>query len=262
VALVSQVCTATSANSVLNVTIQTLAGTPVNNVTINPTTTCLNQLQITQVVEQYCVGCTVIVIPPSTPAPVYITGPIEAPAAVTTTVMASPSPQAVMAYCMPQSAQAGAPETLMYLPVGEPQRDSSYASATAATYSPTAGMSCPSSTVASHVPLFTLTVPASFVGQFVSLCIQPDNPAARPSCHTIRIDNGATISVPVTSNVVAKVTKKTLTKAEKPKSKQAIKTASKLFAIVSHVSAKKVVLKHPKPKRTVASAAPVTRNSK
>ncbi len=79
--------------------------------------------------------------------------------------------------------------------------------------------------------MFTLTVPASFIGQSVNLCIQPTNPAAKPICHSIRIDTGATISVPVTTNVVAKVVKAKLSKKNKPKPRKQIAKASKAFSV-------------------------------
>jgi hypothetical protein len=208
----------------LNVQIQTLNGTPVNNVTISPQTSCLNTLQITQLVEQYCVGCTVIVIPPPAPViyvPVPGTNTVE-----TTTVqlqpLAGPPPVKIMAYCTPKPVKLpdGKMGNLIYLPVGEPQHNPIYGKAIPATFVPGVGMKCPTTignTVALKVPVFTLTVPAAFVGQFVRLCLQPAAPHAKVLCHSIRIDLGATISVPVTSNVTASVLKSKSNKKLKPK---------------------------------------------
>lgn len=215
--------------------VQTLAGTPVNNVTISPTTTCLNQLQITQLVSQYCVGCTVIVIPP--PSVVYVT--TEAPAVTTTA-----PPQQVIAYCMsePVLRADGTVGNLIYLPVGTAM--SQYATALPATYVPGTGETCPQGTVASdHVPLFTLTVPASFVGQFIQLCLQPSGSSTRVACHSIQIDTGATISIPVTANVVARVVKKAIPARDKSKSPKQLAKASKAFLATGHVISKPVVRK-------------------
>ena len=50
-----------------------------------------------------------------------------------------------MAYCTQQPMQQpdGSMSTLSYLPVGTPEHDSRYASATAAVWSPGVGMTCP-----------------------------------------------------------------------------------------------------------------------
>ena len=183
VAIVSQTCVASSQNTTLNVEIQTLGGTPVNNVTISPTTTCLNTLQITQLVEQYCVGCTVIVIPPPPPTPPVIYVP--EPGTNTITVVQTPAPPPpvrVQAYCMPHAVALpnGTTGSLVYLAVGEPQRNPVYAAAVPATFVPGIGMKCPTATTArATVPVFTLTVPASFVGQSLRLCLQPAAPAGQ-----------------------------------------------------------------------------------
>jgi hypothetical protein len=66
-------------------------------------------------------------------------------------------------------------------------------------------------------PVFTLTVPASFVGQYVNLCIQPSDTTKKPTCHSIKIDDGATISIPVASNVAATVTSNPAVKDKSPK---------------------------------------------
>jgi hypothetical protein len=190
----------------------------VNNVTINPQTSCLNTVQITQIVEQFCLGCTVIVIPPPAPViyvPVPGTNTVTNSVtnnSVTTVETSAPPPVRVQAYCLPKPVLRpnGTMGNLLYLPLGEPQRNPTYGAAVPATFVPGVGMRCPSSvgtTVSSRVPMFTLTVPASFVGQFVRLCLQPAAIKAKPLCHSIRIDLGATISVPVTANVTASVLK-------------------------------------------------------
>ncbi len=76
---------------------------------------------------------------------------------------------------------------------------------------------------------------SGFVGQFVRLCLQPASTKAKTICHSIRIDLGATIAVPVTSNVVASVVKgaaKT-TKGAKAKTKTQISQAANAFASAS-----------------------------
>jgi hypothetical protein len=248
VAIVSQTCFASSQNTTLNVQIQTLGGAPVNNVAISPQTSCLNTLQITQIVEQYCVGCTVIVIPPPPPV-IYVPVPgTDTINSVTTNsvtnsvttveTQAPPPPVRLLAYCMPKPVLRpnGTTGNLIYLPIGEPQRNPTYGPAVPATFVPGIGMQCPESaggtTVSTHVPVFTLTVPASFVGQYVKLCLQPASSSAKPLCHSIRIDLGATIAVPVTANVVASVVKgkaKNL-KGQKSKSKQQISAAANAFS--------------------------------
>jgi hypothetical protein len=245
-AIVTQTCTASSQNTTLNVNVETLSGAPVNNVVISPTTSCLNVVEITQLVEQYCVGCTVIVIPP--PAPViYVPEPgtvtvVEVPTtitnATTTTVVeqqtSSPPPVHVMAYCMPQPIVRpdGTTGSLLYLPVGEPRRDQTYAGAIPATFIPGVGMRCPTgSTAAPKVPVFTLTVPASFVGQYLRLCLAPAAPSAKPLCRSIRIDLGATIAVPIASNVSATVLKSNV-KPHGSKSKKEITQASGAFSSI------------------------------
>ena len=81
------------------------------------------------------------------------------------------------------------------------------------------------------VPVFTLTVPASFVGQILRLCLQPARAGAKTLCHSIRIDLGATISVPVASNVVASVVKAKASK--KAKSAKTVSKASKALAALT-----------------------------
>src|SRR4029077_10079428 len=115
---------ASSANTTINVEIQTLAGRPVNNVTISPTTTCLNTLQITRRAQQYCIGCTLIVIPPPPPPPPVIYVP--EPGTNTITVVQTPAspppppPVRVQAYCMPKPVLRpdGTTGTLIYLALG------------------------------------------------------------------------------------------------------------------------------------------------
>jgi hypothetical protein len=221
-AIVSQTCNASSANTLISVDITTLDGKPVNNVTIRPTTSCLNELSITQIVQQYCLGCTIIVLPPPpAPAPFAPAAPAAAPAA-----------ERVMAYCMPKPVLRpdGTVGALLYLGEGQPSWDATYAAAIPATYVPGAGMTCPSGGSGTSVPIFTLTVPASFIGQFVNLCLQPPDARLAPLCHSVRIDSGATISVPVTANVKATVTPVKVPAGAKRKSPAAIAKASKTIA--------------------------------
>lgn len=237
-AIVSQTCNANSANTLINVNVTTLDGHPVNNVTIQPQTSCLNELHITQIVQQYCMGCTVIVIPPPPAPPPYV------PAAP-----GPPAVQRMMGYCTSNG--------LAYLEEGQPAWDPNYASAFPATYVPGLGMSCPGGAPPT-VPTFTLTVPASFIGQYVNLCIQPPDPRMAPHCHSVRIDAGATISVPVTANVKATVTPVKLAPSAKPRSPKAIAKASK--AIASALAAKSAHPKH-KAKHTKNAAKHTAKNT-
>jgi hypothetical protein len=225
-ALVSQTCNASSAGTILSVQVETLAGAPVNNVTIQPTTSCLNIAEITQVVEQFCNGCTVIVIPPPPPV-IYV--PVPGTNTITTQTViqqvSTPSTR-VEAYCLPPAlAATHGGKTLLYLPVGTPQHDSTFAKAIPASFVPGLGMRCvgmSTSTVAARVPMFTLTVPASFVGQSLRLCLQ----GKRVLCHTVRINLGASVSIPVSSSVVASVVK-----TSKPKTpSKTIKSATSSLA--------------------------------
>ena len=123
VAIVSQVCSAASTNPTINVNIETIAGAPVDNLVIDPVTSCLNELQITQIVEQ----CTASghgdrdprFWPPPPPPVIYV--PVPDPV-----VIPAPAPQQVMAYCTQQPMQQpdGSMSTLSYLPVGTPEHDS------------------------------------------------------------------------------------------------------------------------------------------
>ena len=248
VAIVSQICNAVSGPSLITIQVQSLDGKPLNNFTVSPSTTCLNVLSITQVVQQFCIGCTLVVVPPppavtrgSTPAPV------SAPARAL--------------YCMPQPVYRtdGTWGDTVDLVVGQPQTDPRYAGATPATYTAGQGYSCPNGAATANddlnptTPLFTLTVPASFIGQWINLCVQPKAATQKATCHSIRIDNGATVAIPVTSNVAATVTsaagvkgaKKTIVK--KNKSRKQIRSASKAFAGLQAIPKKHhAQAKHPK----------------
>lgn len=239
VAIVSQNCNAASGPTLITVQVQTLDGKPVNNYTINPTTTCMNLLAITQIVQQFCINCTLIVLPPP-PLP-----PASAPAL-------PPKPPVRRAlYCMPQPVlrSDGTRGTMVDLEYGQPYVDPTYAGATLATYTSRVGYTCPNTgtdDLGSHAPVFTLTVPASFIGQWLNLCIQPTSAAQTTKCRAIRIDNGATVTIPVTSNVAATVTSATGVKGAtktnvNPKSRKQIKKASDAFAADRSTAAKKHV---------------------
>jgi hypothetical protein len=226
IAVVSQTCQNTAQDTV-NITVQAVDGTPQGNYTINPQT-CINVAQITQVVQQFCINCTIVIVP--TPA----AAAAAAPAA------RSAPPRAF--YCAPSPVlrDDGTWGTFLDLEKGQPSVDPRFADATPAPFDLAhGGYYCPSGGPATlqGAPVFTLTVPASFVGQVLQLCIQPADPAQKPVCHDVRIDQGATISVPVTSNVAASVhlangKQKTVT----PKaSAAALAAASKRL---SHASAK------------------------
>jgi hypothetical protein len=208
---------------VITVNVQSMTGTPQGTFTVAPTTACVNVVTLTQIVQQFCLGCTLIVVPPP-PAP-----------------PAAPVQRAL--YCMPQPILRadGTFGLLVDLVVGQQLTDPLYAGAVPATYAPGVGYSCPSNaapaavTAAPQAPMFTLTVPASFVGQWIQLCIQAPG---KTTCHAVRIDDGATVAIPVTSNISATV-KSTLgaTAAKtsvKPKSrKQVAKTASAFSGLVA-----------------------------
>ena len=241
IALVSQTCAASSDNASLSVQVQTLAGAPVNNVTISPQTSCLNFAEITQIVEQFCEGCTVIVIPPPPPV-IYV----QVPGTNTVTVQNNTNTVTqlqtihIMAYCVPKPIMvSGEPKLLFYLPVGTPQKSKTYAKAVPATFVPGVGMKCKGNDVTTaqlavaHVPMFTLSVPASFVGQSLKLCLQPALTNKKQSCHTVPISHGAIISVPVTSNLVATVIK---TKAKSKVKSKIIKSATSSLASVAGLS--------------------------
>jgi hypothetical protein len=136
--------------------------------------------------------------------------------------------------------------TLLYLGEGQPSWDATYATAIPASYVPGVGMTCPNGGSATSVPTFTLTVPASFIGQFVNLCIQPPDARLAPLCHSVRIDTGATISVPVTANIRATVTPVRLPAGARPKSPAVVAKASKTIAAALVAPATK---KHPKQTR-------------
>jgi hypothetical protein len=140
--------------------------------------------------------------------------------------------------------------TFVDLLAGQPAHDPRYAGAVPAVYLAGVGLTCPDgeTSASDNVPVFTLTVPASFVGQYVNLCLQPANPKVPPTCHQIRIDTGATISVPVTGHVPAVDTPAAVTAADRPKSQKQIATAT--AAIHSAVSSKPKAKHHTsKPKK-------------
>jgi hypothetical protein len=219
VAIVSQNCTAATGPTVITVQVQSLDGKPLDNYTINPTTTCMNLLAITQIVQQFCINCTLIVIPPPPVAP---------------------KPKAMRAlYCMPSAVvrRDGTTGRMVDLEYGQPYVDPTYAGAVLAPFVRGVGYTCPDDQAADlgpTAPTFTLTVPASFIGQWINLCVQPASPTQKPTCHGVRIDNGATVTIPVTSNVAATVTSDTGVKGAaktkvKAKSHTQIKKASDAF---------------------------------
>jgi hypothetical protein len=125
------------------------------------------------------------------------------------------------------------------LEYGQPYVDPTYAGAVLATYVNGVGYTCPGAAPSDNLgpttPMFTLTVPASFIGQWIKLCIQPASSTGTPKCHAIQIDGGATVTIPVTSNVAATVTsgvgvKGTIKTKAKAKSRAQIKGASDSFA--------------------------------
>jgi hypothetical protein len=154
-------------------------------------------------------------------------------------------------YCMPQPVlrSDGTRGTMVDLEYGQPYVDPTYAGAVLSTYTSGIGYTCPNTgtdDLGSHAPVFTLTVPASFIGQWLNLCIHPTSAAQPTKCHAIRIDNGATVTIPVTTNVAATVTSATGVKGAtktnvNPKSQKQIKKASDAFAAGSPTADKKHV---------------------
>jgi hypothetical protein len=193
---VSQNCQNTAQDTV-QVVVEAPNGAPQGNYTINPQT-CINLAQITQIVQQFCINCTLVVVPPAA-------APAAAPAARTAPARAF--------YCMPSSILRpdGTYGRFVDLVAGQPNSDPRYAGALPAPFDLSqGGYYCPDSSpltmsTAMLTPTFTLTVPASFVGQTLRLCLQPKNPALKPVCHDVKIDQGATVSVPVTSSVAATI---------------------------------------------------------
>jgi hypothetical protein len=259
-AVVSQTCSTSSANTILNINIQTLAGNPVNNVTIDPTTSCLNELSLTQIVEQYCIACTVIVVPPPAPTvyvPQYITqyvnsgSPAPSTTTVTTTVVQQAPPEKVVPYCLPRPVVEadGTISSLVYLDLSQPLTGGD-AGAVPASYKAGVGMMCPGASsfgAPSRVPMFTLTVPASFLNEYLQLCVQPSTAGAKPVCHVVKVGSGSTIAVPVSANVRASVINKAkLAKVVPAKSKaQIAKASSSLLAAVGPAkSGSKQTTKH------------------
>jgi hypothetical protein len=251
-AQVEQVCNANSDFTTLNVNITTLAGTPVNNLTIDPQTSCLNELSITQIVEQYCEGCSIVVIPP--PAPViYVPVPgdntvtvEEGTQSYTTTIVnnittpvevSTPSTVAggknMVAYCLaaPVVQPTGQASSLVYLPIGQSLKGT-YAGAFPASYKTGKGMVCANTaeTVSdtTFAPTFSLTVPKSFLDEGLRLCASPTKIGGKTVCRTLRIDSGATLTIPVTSNITAKVLQ--IVKVVPAKSKKQIAAATSAFA--------------------------------
>lgn len=232
IAVVYQNCNAATSNSSIDVQVTTLSGAPVNNFTIGNVTTCMNELSITQVVQQFCLGCTVIVMPPPRVQTVTTT--------VTNDVYETPKPRAF--YCTD-----GDVRSMVQLDLGQPDWDPQFKGAVLAVIDAAGELSCPGSTdVAPTTPTFTLTVPASLIGQWVNLCIQQANPKAKPQCHSIRLDGATTVSIPMTSNVAATVTKSPVPSAK------AILAASRSFNAKAKTKAKKKTkVKHTTKKRRV-----------
>jgi hypothetical protein len=185
---------------------------------------CLNYSQITQIVQQICVNCTLVV------QNYYSTTNNS-----TTIVNGWAGPRFV-GYCMPADRPRqrgdGTVGWLVFIGEGRPEWDPEYKGATRAPFDPVAGYTCPGTASAAVPNTFTLTVPAAFIGQFVNLCLQPSDPTAKPICHSVQIDGSSKLTIPVKSNITASVTKK-------PKSKLVTRT---------HVNAAAALLR-PKVKR-------------
>jgi hypothetical protein len=221
IAFVSQQCKATSTVT-LSLTITNADGTQAQNVSVDAPVQCNNIAQITQIVHQYCINCTLIVHQYDV---TNVTNVTQNVTQSSTTVV---NPPAFAAYCMPADKPLmrgdGTVGWLVFLQVDQAHRDPLYASATSASYDPSQGFMCPGTAPAPLPATFTLTVPSSLIGQYINLCVQPPTPKSQPLCHSIKIDNAATVTIPVAANVTA-----TVSKAPAAKSKKAIAAASKGF---------------------------------
>jgi hypothetical protein len=238
-------------------------------------------LSITQIVEQYCEGCSIVVIPP--PAPViYVPVPgdntvtvEEGTQSYTTTIVnnittpvevSTPSTVAggknMVAYCLaaPVVQPTGQASSLVYLPIGQSLKGT-YAGAFPASYKTGKGMVCANTaeTVSdtTFAPTFSLTVPKSFLDEGLRLCASPTKIGGKTVCRTLKINSGATLTIPVTSNITAKVIQ--IVKVAPAKSKKQIAAATSAFA--TSIGTGKPTITNPATKITKLSTKLGTKNT-
>lgn len=204
IALITQQCSAAS-NVTLTLTIANADGSQPRDIAIQAPVQCNNIAQITQVVRQYCVNCTLVV------RQYQVTNVSNT---TSTTVVAAAQ---FAAYCMPKDKPVmrgdGTAGWLVFLPPSQALHDALYAGAAAAQYDPRSGFVCPNAAPAALPATFTLTVPSSLIGQYINLCLQSAASTGAPVCHSIKIDNAATVTIPVSANLQATVTKQPLGKS-------------------------------------------------
>lgn len=174
-------------------------GSIAKSVGIENSSICLNYAQITQIVNQICIHCTLVVQNYYH----YTTNN-------NTTVQGWNGPHYV-GYCMPADRPMqrgdGTVGWLVFVEDGRPGWDPAYKGATRAQFDPANGYTCPGTASAAVPNTFTLTVPAAFVGQYVNLCLQPADPRAKPVCHSLKIDGSSRFTIPVSSSIRASITK-------------------------------------------------------
>jgi hypothetical protein len=225
-AVVTQNCKsdATVATTGLTVQILNADGTVAKTVGIDNKSICLNYSQITQIVQQICVNCTLVV------QNYYSTTNQHQ------TIVTGWTGPRYVGYCMPADRPRdrgdGTVGWLVFVEEGRPDWDPAYRGATRAPFDPSAGYTCPGTASAAVPNTFTLTVPAAFIGQFVNLCLQPADPKAKPVCHSMKIDGSSKFTIPVRSNIKASIT-------PKPKSKLVTRTHTNAAAGLLRPHAKK-----------------------
>jgi hypothetical protein len=199
-------------------------GSVAKTVGIDNKSICLNYSQITQIVQQICVNCTLVV------QNYYSTTTNEQ------TIVDGWTGPRYIGYCMPadhpRQRGDGTVGWLVFIEQGQPAWDPVYAGATPAPFDRMNGYTCPGTASAAVPNTFTLTVPAAFIGQFINLCLQPSDPTAKPVCHSVKIDASSKITIPVRSNITASVTRV-------PKSKLVSRINSKAAAALLGNKAKK-----------------------
>jgi hypothetical protein len=204
--VVTQNCKSDATVAATGLTIQILNpdGSVAKTVGIDNQSICLNYSQITQIVHQICVNCTLVV------QNYYSTTNNSQ------TVVAGWTGPRYVGYCMPADRPRergdGTVGWLVFIEEGRPGWDPVYKGATRAPFDQANGYTCPGTASAAVPNTFTLTVPAAFIGQFVNLCLQPADPKAKPMCHSVKIDGSSKFTIPVSSNVTASI-------SPKPKSK-------------------------------------------
>jgi hypothetical protein len=201
--VVTQNCKSDASVATSGLTIQILNpdGSVAKNVGIDNKSICLNYAQITQIVQQICINCTLVV------QNYYSTTNTTN----NQTVVNGWTGPRYVGYCMPadhpRQRGDGTVGWLVFIEEGQPGWDPAYKGATRAPFDPVAGYTCPGTASAAVPNTFTLTVPAAFIGQYVNLCLQPADPTAKPICHSVQIDGSSKLTIPVRSNITASVTR-------------------------------------------------------